>query len=1635
MNYPLQSQKPLASFCQTHSFLKFKISLATFYNYRYSDYAEKLITLTEFFQVISLALFLNFPKENYDDEKFVFRIVVYFFKLINPSYLLDFKKSNRWVNIALAFVLFSSILRYCLTLYIILTEYWNKKKNRMLYEIWRWVFRLQARVLGVFITSFAVQVIMHISKGYYHPELLTDFGSIFVWAIFIVVEYIFSLMIETQFCQVLPTKNFLSAKNNHTQVLVLLQKLLLQILQLTFLSNNYSNQWIFSILSMIFSIGNNYYFYTRLPFYKFKTLLFEGKLLALVFSFDISCFFYACLKQGEYKEANISFTITLWAILSLLSMKFSHEFITRIYLNILLDKKTQGIPEIQIQRIILAEEIEEHLKLPTMKSGNYDISFLLREIKEANKNEIFKDNSRFSDSRSSESLGFENTDQAYIYYLEDLLLKSPQNAFIKLHLAYQYSKNLKLYTKAIQIVSELGINKQSLVYINSLFLLYKIENAIMNRHNSENSNLNLLTYIKCQLFIDEFKQDIIEQINLKVKICENIIGEVSDLGEIYKCGQSVWKSRAKIQKKIESVLSIIPNNYTKPLVLCAEYHLILNYCLDTYEKLQIQFNRKQLKNEKYFREINLNEDNLYQDENAFVMLSGEKHDHGKIVFCTKAIEEICGGEKNMYYGTHISSIFTSSMQNYYKELFKKLLENETQYNINQNLQKKPIFLYNRDKYVIEAQIHLQIHPYITQNFYYDMIIRPIPSGKEYILVKENGDIESATKNISIILGLNTSFSQSVNIKSLSDELYKVNEAFNIVNRNKVIKHKKSQSFPEDSLSSKESTEIVTFANINEIMELHNAYSLEGKNIILRPYFQDSSNRRFTRKNFYYNCKILAIQLDSIFMKLITLEKVDKGVIEEHNDKTKEKRTTLTFPSIVVERQVETQQEENSVMVTGSENFFSPERDNNEITPYLDTDDYLLTSTRNLLSPRKTKIETKNFPTINIYSQVTQNTEFPKDSGRVFSLSSIPTRENKYFRFQTIDEFKKEKSKEEATGNGNQEDTSKYSRYKRQEKAFQRGIASKYYPRAFNFWASLFYSVVFITFVSQIILFEVSRVTMKNLVMKKNLLKFSQIRFYQMLRLNVNSVGAYVTIDSVVNVTGNLREIPSVLDNMKSFLPGLLNANNMIIESLYKLDTDLIRQLYSSDVRIWGSPYDMTLKQFAYINQFQLMDRILTAINSIFVNHKTLFSDLGLHLFEFVALNTINDFVYKSFEMKNYFLDLVNREKDYFQDVIILCLLTTPFLLVGVGLMLIFIIWNQYKIEKNYMLAFIKLNSRKVKNIMKSLKSFERGLKNEENFSHSQSLNWFVDLTTLPKEEQGTNSHKRQQTQRIDYKQIRSRYKGFSIKVTAYIAILIGILVGNYLTANSSKETIYRRQSQLNFANELSSFVALSYTTFTILFVWNNTCSVNKMKPLDAGIEILSDIRTLQGKMPQVFQEKDGSYDPIVEALLISKNSCADLTNNSLFYCNVLKNEFGQQTFLLPSMAAFEKLAQKKIKDYQDCNKTTMESILNTSFIDQKLYLANFVTIGGQAQLISERVDHNLTESIDDAELQRTAFFITFSICMFCVSLLVWFQILSKLREIDNDFKKVLQVFPSTLILSSFFLKSFLKKSSQEIINI
>jgi len=369
----------------------------------------------------------------------------------------------------------------------------------------------------------------------------------------------------------------------------------------------------------------------------------------------------------------------------------------------------------------------------------------------------------------------------------------------------------------------------------------------------------------------------------------------------------------------------------------------------------------------------------------------------------------------------------------------------------------------------------------------------------------------------------------------------------------------------------------------------------------------------------------------------------------------------------------------------------------------------------------------------------------------------------------------------------------------------------------------------------------------------------------------------------------------------------------------------------------------------------------------------------------------------------------------------------PFLLAGIGILLVGIIWNQYRIGKENMKAFIKIPSKGVQIIADRLAQFRINLINEESFSNGTAF-WVSSRTNNTAQNNEQSLKKVYENHKIEYKLFLRRYYKYIARVIVCISVLIAITLWDLVTTRSAIKIIYNRQSQLQYANYISNRATAFHMTSLELFYSNNTAKVEGRLPLDGMDFGIKAIQQIQTDAPNKFLEVDGTYNPIVYGILFKSDpKCLRFSPTFVVHCTTLLSR-GQPTNMMVVLAGLENLMKNKLQAYKQGNKTTMAELVNAD-ASALTPLSNGIALAEEAHDIANVMDVSMTEKIEEMQKTKTTIIIVFSIALVVVSLMIWFYIFKVIKEVYNDFKNVLQVFPPNLVLSSYLLKKFLQRTS------
>jgi len=213
-------------------------------------------------------------------------------------------------------------------------------------SLWKVVFQLQGRVLYSLLTSIWVNSINQ------SADQENDTAFVIILCTTGAFDFIFSLYLNTQFSYILPTPAFLSSKDNAIEVITLSHKFILQILALAFSPDSPSFLWTFISINISIDFMRNFWLLKSLPLYQIKALKYQGCLLAVISSLNLSCLTTMIAKSADEDSSSLTLLLLLWVILSFFTVKILMNYLNHTHWRLLSNPSITN-PALLIHRIVL----------------------------------------------------------------------------------------------------------------------------------------------------------------------------------------------------------------------------------------------------------------------------------------------------------------------------------------------------------------------------------------------------------------------------------------------------------------------------------------------------------------------------------------------------------------------------------------------------------------------------------------------------------------------------------------------------------------------------------------------------------------------------------------------------------------------------------------------------------------------------------------------------------------------------------------------------------------------------------------------------------------------------------------------------------------------------------------------------------------------------------------------------------------------------------------------------------------------------------------------------------------------------------------------------------------------------------
>jgi len=1114
---------------------------------------------------------------------------------------------------------------------------------------------------------------------------------------------------------------------------------------------------------------------------------------------------------------------------------------------------------------------------------------------------------------------------------------------------------------------------------------------------------------------------------------------------VFEKAQKADSIKSRIDFRTKRFLNKSPDYYMDPLLLFAYYQLIINHspgdCTKLYEKYHFL---AQQKYNKYLKADRLCQQNVYQENSAFFVLSGQKSDFGRIVYCNKAVKKVFGAEVKRYLDSKIyHAIFLPSLSQTFENYFKSLAETGVCPIYNQILR---TFICNKEGYIKEVDFYLNTHPSITQGYYMMLTLRPPLTKKDFIILRENGEIEGASKKICQRLGIlmtadpqKATSAQKYHISKISRELAKANESINMLKR----------------YENWDYTKTLPNIDLKESRDLALLYQEQGNEIILKSIRKAGENYQ---DQFHYYCKISSLNYGSVSLRMLHLDEIKNDhetdifdLIEENHiyDIPEAKReygdekskTTISGEKnnsieIIEEEEYGAGEEKENGWIDfgtlGTTVRQHPQTTKEKSSSSRGLIEYMSSSVRNsqakiiLPEPEEdceklTKNKANKFAT-KFIRKATVSPDLP-DFKRIMEHESMSSdaqslhKKNKNLYKNIIVAGKIAESAKNST-------TSRQSSRKRMIEGFKLAIKTNYYSRMFKFGVVGYALITVLILLSILYLFFNLRSITDDLIMKKNIMINAQTRALNLAALQTTMRTQYDLVmgglkQSEMGLVAKPASSYTSINN--GYVMPILSTNQKLLEMAGELDGISREPFFDKDVRIFYP------EGFVNLTSFQATEIIIQTLLDIVALFKAT-QNVSVTLSNFTNVNVLNDVALKNDQISNVTMVSAQTQVDSIQSVvtnyfIFVCLLTVALICVLGGLVIL-----QHLRNKKNLLQMCKLNTRGVQFVLENQKNFKNILNanlelNEAKFFNITESFKSSSLSSMIM----TEKAKRKETLVIsNYSGIQRTFNFQIVRAIILPIVLVLPLILTTLFASESMSYFNTKLSQISFATQIGTKVTRAMSASVELPTSNDTMIIEDIKASQAAEKSIAEINHIRNKLFDSFSDEDTLANPRVHGVLLG-NGCKILGTTDALYCNTLA-AYAVNTSLVQVLWSYQNVLNDRFQNYSNSDRSTTALRKN-----RVLHLDTMISmrrvIANEGLVILTALNYTFGNKTVEFNKQRyVSFHCSWSIFL-VLGILICIFVLYPVKQSDFKFKKVLQIFPAQLILSNFSLKLFLLETS------
>jgi len=570
--------------------------------------------------------------------------------------------------------------------------------------------------------------------------------------------------------------------------------------------------------------------------------------------------------------------------------------------------------------------------------------------------------------------------------------------------------------------------------------------------------------------------------------------------------------------------------------------------------------------------------------------------------------------------------------------------------------------------------------------------------------------------------------------------------------------------------------------------------------------------------------------------------------------------------------------------------------------------------------------------------------------------------------------------------------------------------------------------------------------LSSLQISKDILRLAEARsnYIGTLDGDVRFLWTYAVQTATVTgaVATSVIPIPYLLIITQQAAIDLEDTNQNLLTLTNSLTAEDREQLFRTDVRIYDVDDSNNLVSYINFTNFQATDSLVETTLKAYNLAKDDQTDDALPYYRSLLHNLMNDVILKNREISNSFLAALETKKNenITSGSIFFALSMTLLAIITGGF--IYILYIQGNMESNHLVSLTKLSKTGTKHLLEDFRVFQNII--EFNINFDQELN-HLGLTFFSSEIHTQNTNNFPKNQQSKAKETRGLqqpnskglwiiYYSFFLKLISLVLLLVCLFSLNFSLSNKNLNSLASKAHQIQYIEILNSRIAVASGGFLQLISENGTTFINNMLSPEAMSAMVERVSETTPDIAETFPVSS-EENPIVYEVLYEE-ACKYLEDNARFYaiCQTLAN-YQEKSRLSNLYSNFALSANNLYSKFINSNNRTSDT-LNSLQIEafSKITMPIFSVLQKLNTIVATALDDDFEKMTQDSKSQNIRFNSAVLVILVLECFIIHFFIIRKIREKDNQFKSLLQLFPADLVLQNFILKSYLNRALNEKFN-